>query len=351
LVSATTYSDAQAAEQLLVDFCNQNGLDPQYGSHDAETLLADLNYDGIPELLFSESIPDYGLTVYQVKNNQVVELPNKITTRPERGENDIELLMDDTGALSFYFFYRKPAFEMGETDSLEHVIYSWSESGLTPTQYLGYFEYMGSSGLVQEYTTDVRADSNPYLAKIPTDFSLFSEKNNEYYEKTALYSVWRWSWMSSIMQPVGLTDIWNIQKERYFRKSADSENYAILQIGNPMMNVFGTFKSIDGENGTAPMILNGRTMIPVRAVVEEMGGSVAWDGETRTVTLSGKGITLELVIDSTTAYVNGVPQTLDVAPVIQNNRTMFPARFIAESFGYSVAWNEIPRAVVITGTN
>ena len=52
----------------------------------------------------------------------------------------------------------------------------------------------------------------------------------------------------------------------------------ILQIGNPLMAVNGTEKEIDNE-GTTPLIQNGRTLLPVRAIIEEIGGSVAWNGE------------------------------------------------------------------------
>lgn len=51
-----------------------------------------------------------------------------------------------------------------------------------------------------------------------------------------------------------------------------------MQIGNPVMTVNGADKSID-ENGTAPVIENGRTLVPIRAVIEAMGGNVTWDAE------------------------------------------------------------------------
>ena len=58
-----------------------------------------------------------------------------------------------------------------------------------------------------------------------------------------------------------------------------------LQINNPVMTVNGEEKPID-EQGTAPVIINDRTLLPVRAVVEEIGGKVAWDSETQTVTIT-----------------------------------------------------------------
>lgn len=120
-----------------------------------------------------------------------------------------------------------------------------------------------------------------------------------------------------------------------------------MQIGNPVMTVNGTEKPIDAE-GSAPVIVNDRTLLPVRAVVEEMGGTVAWDGNTQTVTLNYNSDEIKLVIDSLTATLNGAAQTLDTAPTIINDRTMLPIRFIAESFKFNVDWTQATETVTIT---
>ncbi len=129
--------------------------------------------------------------------------------------------------------------------------------------------------------------------------------------------------------------------------AADNDLILSLQIGSPVMTVNGTEKPID-ENGTVPVIVNDRTLLPVRAVVEEMGGAVAWNGDTQTVTLNYGEDEVRLVIDNTAAYLNNTAQTLDVAPTIINDRTMLPIRFIAESFQFAVDWNENSQTVTIT---
>lgn len=121
----------------------------------------------------------------------------------------------------------------------------------------------------------------------------------------------------------------------------------ILQIGNPNMKVNGTEKPIDAE-GTAPVIVNDRTLLPVRAIVEEMGGTVAWNGDTQTVTLTYGADEIRLIIDNLTAHLNGASETLDTAPAIINDRTMLPIRFIAEGFKLEVDWNEETQSVIIT---
>ena len=111
-----------------------------------------------------------------------------------------------------------------------------------------------------------------------------------------------------------------------------------LQINNPAMDVDGKNVNID-ENGTTPVIVDGRTLLPVRAVVEAMGGVVGWDQATKTVTLTVGEDVVKLTINSTAAVLNDEAKTLDVAPVIINSRTMLPIRFVMESFGGQVGWN------------
>ena len=120
-----------------------------------------------------------------------------------------------------------------------------------------------------------------------------------------------------------------------------------MQIGNPVMTVNGTEKPID-ESGSAPVIVNDRTLLPIRAVVEEMGGTVAWDGNTQTVTLHYNSDEIKLVIGNLTAVLNGAAQALDTAPTIINDRTMLPIRFIAESFKFNVDWTQETQTVTIT---
>lgn len=119
-----------------------------------------------------------------------------------------------------------------------------------------------------------------------------------------------------------------------------------MEIGNPLMMVNGEKKPVN-EEGVAPVIVNGRTLLPVRAVVEEMGGTVQWDSSTQTVTLNYGEDEIKLVINSLKATLNGTEQTLDTAPAIIEGRTMLPIRFIAESFNFNVTWTEATQTVTI----
>lgn len=127
----------------------------------------------------------------------------------------------------------------------------------------------------------------------------------------------------------------------------ESETTIILKIGSPAMTVNGKNIPID-EQGTVPVIVNGRTLLPVRAVVEQMGGTVAWNGETQEVTLTYGKDEIKLTIDRPSAMLNGEEKTLDVAPTVMNDRTMLPIRFIAESFKFSVLWDDKAQTVTIS---
>jgi titin len=104
----------------------------------------------------------------------------------------------------------------------------------------------------------------------------------------------------------------------------------------------------------APVILESRTLGPVRYVAEALGAGVAWDPVERKVTLTRGITTIELWIGRNTARVDGAymlidPQNPEVKPVIlPPGRTMLPFRFIAEQLGASVGWDAVKREVTIT---
>ena len=129
--------------------------------------------------------------------------------------------------------------------------------------------------------------------------------------------------------------------------AADGDIVVSLRLGEELMTVNGRETEIDPGRGTKPLIVNERTLVPIRAVIEAFGGTVGWDGATRSAILEMNGDTVRLVLDSTTAYLNGEAKTLDVAPVAINERTMLPIRFVAESFGLGVAWDGQTRTVTV----
>jgi len=130
-----------------------------------------------------------------------------------------------------------------------------------------------------------------------------------------------------------------------------NESTIVLTIGNKFMTVNGTKREIDPGRGTVPAIQNGRTLVPVAAIIEALGGKVVWAASARTATITLGNTELVLAIGGRTAYVNGKSTPIDtdakVTPVIVNGRTMLPFRFVAEHLGGTVEWNAATRTVVL----
>ena len=100
--------------------------------------------------------------------------------------------------------------------------------------------------------------------------------------------------------------------------------------------------TLDGEKLTfdvEPALIDGRTMVPIRAIFEAMGAVVEWDNDTQSAICTKGDTIVKMTIDSPTIYINDVPSQMDTSPVIINGRTLAPARFVAESFGYKVEWD------------
>lgn len=111
-----------------------------------------------------------------------------------------------------------------------------------------------------------------------------------------------------------------------------------------------------------PQIVDGRTLVPMRKIFEELGALVKWDEETQTVYAkkNKKEVSLkinsnELIIDKGDTDEDGNPVTqtvtLDVASVIKDGRTLVPTRAVAEAFGLQVDWDKNERTVTIESDN
>lgn len=109
---------------------------------------------------------------------------------------------------------------------------------------------------------------------------------------------------------------------------------------------------VDGNDITSlssPLIVNDRTLVPIRFVTEEIGAEVMWDGINRTVSVVKGNKSVFLRIDSyLVEYNNGeLYQLSDVAPLIINDRTYVPLRLISNAFGIGIEWDEASRTVMV----
>jgi len=120
----------------------------------------------------------------------------------------------------------------------------------------------------------------------------------------------------------------------------------VLQIDNPEITINGISKKIDAQ-GSKPIIKNGRTLLPIRVIIESLGGTVEWNAKEQKVTITLNGHSIILWIVKTTALVDGSKTTLDVASQIINGRTYLPLRFIAENLNALVQWDQSTKTVTI----
>ncbi|NLK70509.1 MAG: L,D-transpeptidase family protein [Clostridiales bacterium] len=100
-----------------------------------------------------------------------------------------------------------------------------------------------------------------------------------------------------------------------------------------------------------PRILNGRTLIPVRSVFESLGAEVLWDESAKTVTILKEAKSIKLKVESNWVHVDEKQVEIDIPVSIINGRTMVPVRFIAEELGFEVTWDGEKRVVFIKTEN
>lgn len=120
-----------------------------------------------------------------------------------------------------------------------------------------------------------------------------------------------------------------------------AKNSVILYIGSPRAIAKGTTTLVDSDNmNVQPVVLDDRTLVPVRFIAESFGAQVGWDGETETVSVAAGGKNITLQIGSKDMTVDGKVTELDVPAQTIEDRTMVPLRAIVEALGKKVFWDD-----------
>jgi len=128
-----------------------------------------------------------------------------------------------------------------------------------------------------------------------------------------------------------------------------TQHIMVLTIGSKTVIVDGVRVVLD----VSAAIFEDRTFVPMRALVEHLGGTIAWNAKTRQVTIEVRGTTIVFTIGKAMALVNGKSLAIDpknnkVVPVIVSGRSMLPLRFVAENLGFQIVWNAKARTVTLT---
>ncbi|TDF98893.1 copper amine oxidase N-terminal domain-containing protein [Paenibacillus piri] len=205
---------------------------------------------------------------------------------------------------------------------------------------------------------DVYTDSELTPRKTDTEIVIASPTENSAVKSIKLTSASEW---------------WNVNKPVTANKidtSAGSFVFApdkparIVSILDPNSQLYKLLKkdlkitrkdirmSMDSGSGdsTAPYNLDGTVMVPIRYVVEQLDADVAWEPSTQKITVTDplNGIAVNLNVGSQQASVNGMIKPLEKAAEIRNESTYVPLRFIAESMGAKVGWDQESQTVTIS---
>lgn len=130
-------------------------------------------------------------------------------------------------------------------------------------------------------------------------------------------------------------------------ENTEKKNYILMKIGSPSMIVGEETLEIDPGRNTAPIVQNGRTLVPIRAIIESMGGSASWDANERKITLEANGHKVQMYLGEKDIIADGETKQMDIAPEIINDRTMLPIRFAAENIGCQIEWIASTSQIVI----
>ena len=116
----------------------------------------------------------------------------------------------------------------------------------------------------------------------------------------------------------------------------ETKTVVVIQIGSKTMFVNGKAY----EKDVAPVIMNDRTLVPIRFVTESLGGKVAWNEKEKEVVLTIDGKEIKMTIGKTI-------EKYGVAPVIIGGRTFVPVRFVADELGAVTTWDDATKTVTI----
>ena len=128
----------------------------------------------------------------------------------------------------------------------------------------------------------------------------------------------------------------NVSKE-------DFERLVWININNRPLEFY-----MDEDMGLPHIDNNGRTLIPLRKTIENIGGSVDYQHKDQIITIKKDKTTIVLAINSSTIYINGNQVEMDTKAVLINNRTYIPVRIVFEALGYKVNWQAAGRSVYIS---
>lgn len=131
-----------------------------------------------------------------------------------------------------------------------------------------------------------------------------------------------------------------------------SLEYAVQVVDDRIIMTVDSFDAtVFGEQvqtDAMPIIANDRTVLPVRFISEALGAKVAWNETEQKITVVSGDTVITMYINSDIAYIGDTAVTLDCAPFMQDGISYAPVRFIAEALGAAVEWDAPTKQITIT---
>lgn len=147
------------------------------------------------------------------------------------------------------------------------------------------------------------------------------------------------------IEVIGASDeVYSIAEEKGYNWKKGESNTSLPETDEISVLVNGVKVEFDQK----PIISQDRTLVPLRAIFEALKADVDWNAETSTVISERKNVKISLKIGTNELYVNDEVKLLDVPAQIIGDRTMVPARAVAEAFGCDVGWDALTKTVIIT---
>lgn len=137
------------------------------------------------------------------------------------------------------------------------------------------------------------------------------------------------------------------KNDNFMNNNSVSNNNSNPAQNGPTVMLNGKMLAFD----VPPLIENGRTLVPLRRIFESLGALVGWDNTTQTVTATKGNIQIKLQIGGQSAFKNGAAVRLDVPAKIIGGRTLVPLRFVSESLGAQVGWDNSTRTISINNSD
>jgi hypothetical protein len=241
---------------------------------------------------------------------------------------DTQILNNDIEALIF----------LKNQDYEEAIRYFTKSIELDPNNIITLFHRSACYCSLKNYDASIK-DLNLAL-------SLNPKNTNVLYNKAIIYSLMndKEAALQLLQQVIFMDGTW--------KKTAISDkNLDNIRDSEQFRSLTGTTVLIDGnamQSDTGPVVIGGRTLVPLRSIFEALGATVKWDADNNAIFCTKDKTSITLHIDNIKANINDKLITLDTPATVINNRTFVPLRFVAESLGASVNWLEDTQEVYIT---